>query len=87
MAKKLTDLQVAVLRDAQAGKLWRSDSVHDLYDSYSDNRRGKVNRQVDVLSDRDLICIGDRQPFRRPWHITEAGVKVLADLDATAATD
>lgn len=82
MAKKLTDLQVAVLRDAEAGKLWRSDSSRDLYDSYSDSRSGNLNRQVDVLSDRDLIRIGDREPFRRPWHITEAGARLLAELDA-----
>lgn len=81
--KKLTDAQAAVLREAKAGTLYRSESGFSLYDSFTADHR-KVNRQVDVLTalDPPLLRIGERQGMRRPWLITEAGEKVLADIDA-----
>jgi hypothetical protein len=79
--KKLTDSQLAVLREAKAGTLWRSESGYNLYDSFTADHK-KVNRQVEALTSSrpPLIRIGDRVRFIRTWHITDEGEQVLADI-------
>lgn len=84
MAKKLSGLQVEVLRAVKDGLVYRSESIGTLYKSFRKGVGANVTRQADALADADpqLIAIGVQSGTRRPWYITEAGVKVLADLDA-----
>lgn len=80
--KKLTPTQLAVLREAKAGTLYRSESIGTLYDSFTADHK-KVNRQVDVLAHATppMIRIGSTERLIRPWHITEEGERVLAEHD------
>ena len=79
---KLTPTQLAVLREAKAGTLYRSQEGGTLYDSFNAAHK-KVNRQVDALTalNPPLIRIGERDRWSRPWHITEEGEHVLAEYE------
>lgn len=84
--RKLTDADIAILREVAAGNVYRSESIGTLYDSFCRSlRHRKVNRHVDKLAQRDtpLIRIGDqdRDRFARPWLITDAGLDYLDNLD------
>jgi hypothetical protein len=88
-AKKLTPAQLAVLREAKAGTLYRSESGRTLYDSFNADHKN-INRQVDALTSLrpPLLRIGDMgegRRFTRPWHITEEGERILAEHDADIA--
>jgi hypothetical protein len=79
---KLTPAQLAVLREAKAGTLYRSESIGTLYDSFNAAHRN-VNRQVKALNAREprLLQIGESEGWRRPWHLTEAGERALAEAE------
>jgi hypothetical protein len=80
--RKLTALDVEVLRGAADGRLRRSESHQDLHASYLEfaGRETKVNRQVTKLTagDEPLLRIGDDdRRWSRPWLLTAAGRAVL----------
>lgn len=83
MAKKLTPAQIEVLRLVAADGVYRSEEAGTLYKSYRRDNHRDVSRQIDVLTEAKppLIEIGERGPWSRPWHITDAGTEVLALLD------
>ncbi len=68
---KLTAAQQRVLDAVKAGRVYRSDSSHDLYNTYmvnEDGRRTRVqDRTLDPLVDAGLIHIGPHEGFKRPW--------------------
>ena len=80
---KLTPTQLAVLRDAKAGLVYRSERGHDLYACYDRWRGGnkKVTSIVKRLSTLNLLRIGDQQGMERPWHVTPQGDQVLAHAE------
>jgi hypothetical protein len=79
MASKLTSSQATVLRNAQAGHVYRSERGHDLYACYdSAQGRKKVTAIVARLSDAGLLRVGDLSGGQRPWLVTAQGAQVLA---------
>ncbi|WP_433460663.1 hypothetical protein [Micromonospora sp. CA-248212] len=80
--KKLTPVQLAVLRAAADGNLYRSESIRSLYKSFRSDTHANVTRQADALADLNLIRIGEQRGAQRPWHIEPDGLKALADYDA-----
>lgn len=86
MAKKLTPAQVGVLRLVAANDVYRSEETSTLYKSFRRDNHRDVSRQVDMLAEAEpsLIRIGERGPWSRPWHITDAGTELLAALDKEA---
>lgn len=83
--KKLSPAQLAALRAAADGNLYRSESIRSLYKSFRADTHANVTRQADALADLNLIRVGEQQGSRRPWHIEPDGVKILADYDATVS--
>ena len=83
MTQKLTPTQLAVLRDAKAGHVYRSERGHDLYACYDRARDGnkKVTAVVERLSTLDLLRIGDQQGMERPWHVTRQGDEALSQKE------
>jgi hypothetical protein len=77
---KLTPTQLSVLRDVQAGHVYRSERGHDLYACY-DRAQGnkKVTAIVERLSKLGLVRIGDQHVMARPWYVTASGEQVLSD--------
>jgi hypothetical protein len=79
---RLTPAQLAVLRHAaeKPGSVWRSTSIRDLYHSYDSAgpRRVNVNKQVERLSEEDLLRIVPRATSDH-WHVTDLGRAVLAE--------
>ena len=85
-AIKLTDVQWTVLRNAKAGHVYRSERGHDLYACYDRaqadrGRHKKVTAIVERLSTLGLLRIGEQSVMQRPWHVTEAGEKALAQKE------
>jgi len=78
--KKLTPMQLTVLRDAGAGYVYRSERGHDLYACY--DRAGGGNKKVTAVVDRlyalGLLRIGPQDRMQRPWLVTEQGLRALA---------
>jgi hypothetical protein len=82
---KLPDTQLRVLRAAADGDVYRSHSLHDLYQSYNrGDGRKKVTAIVAKLTDRPepLLEIADRDGWTSPWLLTAAGRTLLAEADA-----
>ena len=82
----LTPAQLTVLRNAKAGHVYRSERGHDLYACYdrAQNNRGRdknVTAVVKRLSAQGFLRIGDQSVMTRPWHVTEAGEKALAQTE------
>ena len=76
---KLTPTQFAVLSDAKAGHVYRSERGHDLYDCYDHAQaRKKVTAIVERLSALGLLRIGESVGMQRPWHVTAQGDQVLS---------
>lgn len=77
---KISLPQLAVLRAAKAGCVYRSERGHDLYACY--NRAGNGNKKVTAIVERlsalGLLRIGEQAGMERPWHVTEQGAKLLA---------
>jgi len=86
MAKKLTPVQVEVLRLVAADGVYRSEETGTLYKSYRRDNHKDVSRQINALTDASppLVEIGERGPWSRPWRITTAGTELLAALDVEA---
>lgn len=88
-AIKLTDVQWTVLRDAKAGHVYRSEHGHDLYACYDRaqadrGRHKKVTAIVERLSALGLVRIGEQSVMQRPWHVTDAGEKALAQKESAS---
>lgn len=83
---RLTPTQLQVLADAasEPGAVCRSESIRSLYECF-DRKQGhrKVTAIVGKLADLDLLRIGPDEGWTRPWIVTEAGRKVLADQRRT----
>jgi hypothetical protein len=82
VTRKLTPPQLAVLRAAKAGHVYRSERGHDLYACYDRARGNKnVTAVVERLSARGFLRIGDQQVMERPWHVTVQGDQALAQQE------
>ena len=81
---KLTSTQLTVLRDAQAGHVYRSERGHDLYACY--DRAGGGNKKVTAVVARlcalGLLRIGNPQGMSRPWLVTSQGDQTIAQAKA-----
>jgi hypothetical protein len=85
----LTPTELTVLRNAKAGHVYRSERGHDLYDCYDRSqvtrgRHKKVTTIVKRLSSLGLLRIGEPSVMTRPWHVTEAGDKALAQTEGAS---
>lgn len=84
---RLTKPQIAILRAAAEGNVYRSESIRDLYESYdrSDGKR-RVTTIVDRLTERTepLLRIGKSDGFTRLWLVTEAGRSELAKRETAS---
>ena len=83
--KPLTEPQLRVLRAAQRGDLYRSESIGSLYKTF-DHGDGfrNVTAAVDRLSLREtrLLELDEQRGLRRQWRLTDAGRDALAERDA-----
>ena len=83
MSSKLTSSQWTVLRNAQAGHVYRSERGYDLYACYdAAQSRKKVTAIVGRLSDAGLLRIGEEAGGQRPWLITAQGAQALVQHQA-----
>jgi hypothetical protein len=84
--RKLTLLQLGVLRDAKAGHVYRSERGNDLYSCYD---RAQANKKVTAIVERlyalGLLSIGEQAGMQRPWHVTKQGDQMLAQAQEKEA--
>lgn len=85
---KLTATQLAVLRDAKAGHVYRSERGHDLYACYDRAQRPRgqdkrVTAIVERLSTLGLLQIGERHVMQRSWQVTAQGEHEIQRAELT----